>query len=81
LVVTEKDLQQARKDNQALDRYINAKKKKEEARKKEEKIRKKAKEEARKKVMEDQSSNDVQIWRSSHPWVVQGTLPLPASFE
>jgi hypothetical protein len=36
LVVAEKELQHARKDNHALIRYINAKTKKEEARKKEE---------------------------------------------
>jgi predicted Holliday junction resolvase-like endonuclease len=35
LVVAEKELQHARKDNHALVRYINAKTKKEEARKKE----------------------------------------------
>jgi hypothetical protein len=32
LALTEKELQQARKDNQALARYINARRKKEEAR-------------------------------------------------
>jgi hypothetical protein len=36
LVVAEKELQQARKDNQAFARYIIAKRKKEEARMKEE---------------------------------------------
>jgi hypothetical protein len=36
LVVAEKGLQQARKGNQVLVRYINAKRKKEETRKKEE---------------------------------------------
>jgi phosphoribosylformylglycinamidine (FGAM) synthase-like amidotransferase family enzyme len=35
LVVAEKELQQVRKDNQALARYINTKRKKEEDRKKE----------------------------------------------
>ncbi len=43
LAVAEKELQQARKDNQALARYINTKKKKDEA-------RKKAEEEAGKKM-------------------------------
>jgi hypothetical protein len=51
LALSEKELQQARKDNQALTQYINGRKKKEETRKNEE--------EARKKVMEDQSSKDV----------------------
>jgi hypothetical protein len=53
LVVAEKELQRARKNNQTLARYINAKRKKEDARKKEEK-------EAHKKVEEGQSSKDVQ---------------------
>jgi hypothetical protein len=48
LVVAEKELQQVRKDNQALARYIDTKRK-EEARKTEE-ARKKAEEEAGKKV-------------------------------
>jgi hypothetical protein len=53
LVVAEKDLQQARKDKQALARYINCKRKKKEAQKKEEEeARKKAEEEVCKKVME-----------------------------
>jgi ABC-type branched-subunit amino acid transport system ATPase component len=43
LAVAEKELQQARKDNQALARYINTKRKKEEA-------QKKAEEESGKKV-------------------------------
>jgi hypothetical protein len=45
LAVAEKELQQARKDNQALARYINAKRKK--------------KEEAQKKAEEGQSFKDV----------------------
>jgi hypothetical protein len=49
LAVAEKELQQARKDNQALARYIDTKRKKEDAWKKEE-ARKKAEEEASKKV-------------------------------
>jgi hypothetical protein len=49
LAVAEKELQEARKDNQALAQYINTKRKKEEAQKKEE-ARKKAEEEAGKKV-------------------------------
>jgi hypothetical protein len=36
LVVAEKELQQARKDNQVLSRYINVKRKKEEVQKEEE---------------------------------------------
>jgi hypothetical protein len=63
LVAAEKELQQARKDNQALARYINAKRKKEEARRNEEEAWKKAEEEARKKAMEGQSSKDVPTWR------------------
>jgi phosphoribosylformylglycinamidine (FGAM) synthase-like amidotransferase family enzyme len=44
LVIPEKELQQARKDNQALAQYIDTKRKKEEARKKpEEETDKKAK--------------------------------------
>ncbi len=49
MAVAEKELQQARKDNQALARYIDTKRKKEDAWKKEE-ARKKAEEEASKKV-------------------------------
>jgi hypothetical protein len=56
LAVAEKELQQARKHNQALARYINAKRKKKEARKKTE-------EEARKKAVEGQSCKDVRTWR------------------
>jgi hypothetical protein len=43
LVLAEKELQQARKDNHALARYINARRKEEESRKEEEEVRKKAK--------------------------------------
>jgi predicted Holliday junction resolvase-like endonuclease len=50
LTLPEKELQQARKDNQALTRYINARRK-EEAWRKEEEARKKAEEEAQKKAM------------------------------
>jgi hypothetical protein len=56
LVVAEKELQQARKDNQALAQYINARRKKDEA-------RKKVEEEACKNAMEGQISKDVQTWR------------------
>jgi hypothetical protein len=63
LVVAKKEVQQARKDNQALDRYINARRKKVEGRKKEKGAQKMAEEEARKKTMEGQSSKDVQTWR------------------
>jgi hypothetical protein len=56
-----KQLQQARKDNQALARYINAKMKKDDARKKED-ARKKV-EEACKKAEEGQSTKDVRTWR------------------
>jgi hypothetical protein len=69
LALAKKELQQARKDNQALARYINARRKKEEIRRKQEEARKKAEEEARKMVMvrawrsdEDQSSKDVWTW-------------------
>jgi hypothetical protein len=65
LALAKKELQQARKDNQALARYINARRK-EEVRRKQEEARKKAEEEARKMVMvrawrsdEDQRSKDV----------------------
>jgi predicted Holliday junction resolvase-like endonuclease len=40
LVVADKELQRARKDNQTLDRYINAKRKKKETQKKEKKAQK-----------------------------------------
>jgi hypothetical protein len=46
LALVEKELQPARKDNQALARYINARRKKEEARRTEEEARKKTEEEA-----------------------------------
>jgi hypothetical protein len=66
LASAEKELQQVKKDNIALARYINARRKKEEVRRKEE-ARKKVEEEARRKVMvvvpmsdEGQSSKDVQ---------------------
>jgi hypothetical protein len=53
LALAEKELQQARKDNQILTRYIHARRKKEEAKKTEEEARKKV-EEAQKKVEEAQ---------------------------
>jgi hypothetical protein len=62
-----KELQQAKNDNTALARYINARRKEEAQREVE--VRKKAEEEARRKVMvaptsdEVQSSNDVRTWR------------------
>jgi hypothetical protein len=62
LVVAEKELQQARKDNQPLAHYINTKRKKEEARKKKE-TQKNAEEEILKKAMEGQNSKDVRSWR------------------
>jgi hypothetical protein len=61
LAFTEKEVKQARKDNQALTRYINARRKKE---------ARKAEGEVRKKTMvvtqrsdEGQSSKDVRTWR------------------
>jgi hypothetical protein len=70
LSLAEKELQQARKDNQALARYINGRRKKEETWRKEEEAQKKTGEEARKKAMvvtcrsdESQSSKDVRTWR------------------
>jgi hypothetical protein len=67
LAIVEKELQQDKKDNQALAQYINVKRKKEEVRKKEEEAQKKVKEEAWKKAeeevcktaLEGQSSKDV----------------------
>jgi hypothetical protein len=50
LSLVEKELQQVRKDNAALARYINARRNKEEAQRKEE-ARKKAEEEAQRKAM------------------------------
>jgi hypothetical protein len=65
LASVEKELQQAKKDNTALARYINARGKKEEARRKVE-AQKKAEEDAQRKVMvveptsdEGQNSKDV----------------------
>jgi ribosomal protein L39E len=70
LSLAEKELQQARKDNQSLPLYINVRRKKEEARGKENEARKKAEEEAQKKAMvvarrsdKGQSSKDVRTWR------------------
>jgi hypothetical protein len=63
LAFIEKELQQAKKYNVALARYINARRKKEEA-------QNKAEEEARRKAIqvastsdEGQSSKDVRTWR------------------
>jgi hypothetical protein len=50
------------KNNQALTRYINVKRK-EESRKKDNEARKKAEEKACKKAMEGQSFKDVRTWR------------------
>jgi hypothetical protein len=65
LALVQKKLQQVWKGNQALTRYINARRKKKETQRKEE-VRKKAKEEVQKKVMvvaqksdEGQSFKDV----------------------
>jgi hypothetical protein len=65
----EKKLQQTKKDNVALARYINARKRKEDIRRKEG-TRNKVEEKARRKAMvvaltsdEGQSSKDVQTWR------------------
>jgi hypothetical protein len=65
LALVEKELQQARKDNQTLAQYINARRKNKEVRRKEE-VRKKADEKTRRKMMvmtprsdEGQSSKDV----------------------
>jgi hypothetical protein len=65
LASIENKLQQLKKDNAALARYINARRKEEEAQRKEE-ARKKMKEKARRKMMvvsptsdEGQSSKDV----------------------
>jgi hypothetical protein len=67
LAYVEKELQQAKKDNVTLARYINARRKDEARRKKD--ARKKV-EEARRKAMvvaptfdEGQSSKDVRTWR------------------
>jgi predicted Holliday junction resolvase-like endonuclease len=69
LTFVEKELQQVKKDNAALARYINARRKKDEAYRKEE-ARKKMGENARRKAMvvtstsdEGQSSKDVRTWR------------------
>jgi hypothetical protein len=65
LASIKKELQQAKKNNVTLARYINARRKKEEVRRKEE-AQKKAKEEARRKAIvvaptsdEGQSSKDI----------------------
>jgi hypothetical protein len=69
LASVEKELQQAKNNNVALARYINARRKKEKARREEE-ARKKVEEEARRKPMvvalmsdEGQRSKDVRTWR------------------
>jgi menaquinone-dependent protoporphyrinogen IX oxidase len=69
LASVEKELQQAKNDNAALARYINARRKKEKARREEE-ARKKVEEEARRKPMvvalmsdEGQRSKYVWTWR------------------
>jgi hypothetical protein len=69
LALAEKELQQARKDIQALARYINVRRKKEEAQRKDAN-RKKAEEKAQKKAMvaarrsdEGQRSKYVWTWR------------------
>jgi hypothetical protein len=66
LASVEKKLQQTKKDNAALARYINARRKNEESRRKKEEARKRAEEEAWRKTMvvaptsdEGQSSKDV----------------------
>jgi hypothetical protein len=71
LALVEKELQQARNDNQALVRYINARRKKKKARRTEEEARKKAEEEAQRKALvvarrsdESQSFKDVRTWRN-----------------
>jgi hypothetical protein len=58
LAYVKKELQQVKKDNTALARYINARRKKEEDRRKED-ARKKAEEEARKKTEDGQNSKNV----------------------
>jgi hypothetical protein len=65
LAIFEKELQQSMKDNEALARYINTRRKKEDAQRKED-ARKKAEGEARRKAMvvaprsdEGQSCKDV----------------------
>jgi hypoxanthine phosphoribosyltransferase len=70
MALAKKELQQVRKDNQALARYIHVRRMKQEAQKKEEEAWKKVENEVRKKAMmvarrsnEGQSSNDVQTWR------------------
>jgi hypothetical protein len=64
LALVEKELQQARNDNQALAQYINARRKNKEVRRKEEETRKKAEEEARKKTMVVvQRSNEGQSYK------------------
>jgi hypothetical protein len=69
LTFIKKEFQQAKKDNAALARYINTRRKKEEIWRKEE-ARKKAEEEAWRKVMmvaptcdKGQSIKDVRTWR------------------
>jgi hypothetical protein len=80
LVVAKKELPQVRKDNQALARYINTKRK-EETYKKEEEARKKTDEEAHKKAEEGQNSPRMSgLGESSHSKVVQGLSLLAAIF-
>jgi hypothetical protein len=65
LSLVEKELPQAKKDNQALARYINARRKKEEVRRKE--TQKKVEEEAQRKAMvvaprSDWGQNSKDVW-------------------
>jgi hypothetical protein len=65
LALVEKELPQAKKDNQALARYINARRKKEEVRRKE--TQKKVEEEAQRKAMvvaprSDWGQNSKDVW-------------------
>jgi hypothetical protein len=60
LALVKKELQQARKDNQVLTRYIHARRK-EEVRKKEEDTQNKAEEEARKKAEEEARRKETMV--------------------
>jgi hypothetical protein len=63
LASVEKELQQVKKDNAALSRYINARRKKEEARRKEEAWKKAEEEAGRKEMVVTPTSDEGQSFK------------------
>jgi hypothetical protein len=79
LVVVKKDLQQARKDNQALARYINIKRKMPERRKR--RLERRRRRRAARRRWIAKALRMSELGGSSPPRMVQVPLPPPASFE